>query len=75
MAIRTAFPISADDASLGDLEEIDKSLDVRLGLGILDQLGLGFFEQQAGLVQRAVGALQRGDRLGRESRGASGPRR
>jgi hypothetical protein len=58
MAIRTALPMSADDAALRDLEEIDETLNVRLGLGILDQFGLGFFQQQSGFVERAVGTLQ-----------------
>ncbi len=39
--------MSADDAALRDLEEIDETLNVRLGLGVLDQLGLGLFQQQA----------------------------
>ena len=36
--------MSADDAALRDLEEIDETLNVRLGLGILGQFGLGFVQ-------------------------------
>src|SRR5690348_9732214 len=67
MPTRRGFAILlADDAALATVEEFDDLFHGRTGSDLLAQLALRLLEPEAATVERAVGALEARDRLGRE---------